>query len=213
MAQKLTSIVVVPCRVARRALRALHDDGGAASISFIIALPIFLTIVAILVQLGLMVNAKVVVAHAADTAARSAVTCLPEDRPEAVQQAAWLALASVSPISTAGTAVEADDMAEALGNAGVDVPSSLAGRISYAREATSVTWTPQRDFRRSAGGPIDVTVTYRFRLTVPVAMRIVPAMQETIAGVTGRFWEVSSTTRVEVSHGREARSDNTGWPN
>src|SRR5207237_1241107 len=81
-----------------RILRVLHRrDDGSAAVSFIMAFPIFLWIIAILVQMVLLVNAKIMVSYAADCAARSAVTSLPDEHPENIKQAACAALAPLSP--------------------------------------------------------------------------------------------------------------------
>ncbi len=71
--------------------------------SFVLVFPIFLLIVGILVQYALLLNARVWVEHAADVAARSAVTALPDDRPAAVEKAAILALVPLSPAACAPT--------------------------------------------------------------------------------------------------------------
>src|SRR5215208_3151052 len=105
----------------RVGLRALHDDRGAAAVSFILAFPIFLTIVSILVQMALMVNAKLTVQHAADAAARAAATSLPDGHPENVSRAAWMALAPLSPKATTTPASAASADYDALKSLGVDV--------------------------------------------------------------------------------------------
>jgi Flp pilus assembly protein TadG len=196
----------------RRTLDRFSSDSGAAAVSFILCFPIFLTIVAIIVQMALMVNAKLMVANAADSAARAAATSLPDGHPENVGHAAWLTLAPLSPQAATGIASEAAADADALKQMGVEVPPTFASRATYAKEATTVTWSPERDFAHESATEIEVKVTYRFRLTVPVAMRIVSANQETVAGVTGRFWDVSGTSKVHTAHGRKTRSDDYGVP-
>lgn len=210
------SIVATLRGAARRALVPLHDDtGAAAAVSFILVLPIFLTVVAILVQTALMVNAKIVVTHAADAAARAAVTSLPDGKPENVTRAAWMALVPISPVATDGDASEATADYDALQAAGVEVPESFPSRYTYAMEAATVSWAPESsevDFERSAGQELEVTVTYRFQLTVPAAMRFAKAQDDTIAGVKGRFWEVTGRAKVQTSHGRKTRAERDGWP-
>jgi Flp pilus assembly protein TadG len=181
-------------------------------VSFVLAFPIFLTIVAIIVQMALMVNAKVVVTHAADSAARAAATSLPDGKPENVERAAWMALAPLSPQAQSPVAAEAAADYDALRRMGVDVPESFPARYTYATEATAVSWSPDVDFSRSEGQEVEVTVTYRFQLTVPGAMKMAAADDDTVAGVKGRFWEVTARSRVQTAHGRKARAYDDGWP-
>ena len=181
--------------------------------SFILALPIFLTIVSVVVQLALMVNAKIMVAHAADAAARAAATSLPDGHPENIAHAARLALVPVCPQATTSTAPEADADAAALRTLGVNVADSFPARYTYAMDATKVSWTPaDLDFASSAGQTVDVTVTYKFQLTVPGAMRLGEGENTTVGGIQGWFWEVSATSRVQTAHGRKAHADADGWP-
>src|SRR5215212_9878765 len=95
-----------PSSILHSSFIILHSDTGSAAVSFILAFPIFLTIVGIVVQMALMVNAKIMVTHAADAAARAAATSLPDGHPENVQKAAWQALAPISPKSTGAAASE-----------------------------------------------------------------------------------------------------------
>jgi len=192
----------------------LHSDGASAAVSFILAFPIFLTIVAIVVQMALMVNAKIMVTHAADAAARAAATSLPDGHPENVQKAAWQALAPISPKSTGAAASEGSDVYNALKAVGAKPSETFAARYTYAMGATDVTWTPQqKDFEGSPGQEVEVTVTYKFMLTVPGAMRMVPdADPATVAGVKGRFWSVTAKGRAVTAHGRKAPANGSGWP-
>jgi len=194
----------------RRTLRRLAGDDGAAAVSFILTFPIFMLIVAIIVQLALMVTAKIAVSHAADTAARAAMTSLPDERPDNVARAAWLSLAPISPEAEAATP-EGAEVAEALRQVGTSVPDSFAARYAYAMAATEVSWTPERSFEGAEGAPVEIDVTYHFRLTVPFAMRIVPAVESPISGVNGRFWRVSAQRRVQASHGRKVDFDVDRW--
>lgn len=200
------------CRtIHRRILHRLACDDGAAAVSFILTFPIFMTIIAVIVQLALIVNAKIIVSHAADTAARAAMTSLPDEHPEDVRRAAWLAVTPLSPQAGTSAASEAADVASAMRQVHGDIPESFAGRYTYAMEATDVSWAPEREFARSEAAPVEVNVTYQFRLTVPFAMRMVTARDMTIAGVTGRFWEVSAQRQVQLSHGRKTRTDDGRW--
>jgi Flp pilus assembly protein TadG len=192
--------------------RFLHDDRGAATTSFILAFPIFLTIVGIVVQMALMVNAKVVVNHAADVAARAAVTSLPDGHPENISQAAWVALAPLSPKAAASTS-QSQTVYSALQQVGANVADSFPARYSFAQEATQVTWSPDsQDLSQSAGQPLTVVVTYRFQLTVPGIMKMAQASEDTVAGVHGWFWNVTGTCQVETSHGRKTNASDNGWP-
>lgn len=186
-------------------------DAGAAAVSFILAFPIFLTIVGIVVQIALMVNARIMVQHAADSAARAAATSLPDGQPENIDRAAWISLAPLSPQAADANSQATEDY-EALKNLGVNVADSFPKRYAYAMEATSVTYAPHADFAASAGQPVMVTVRYKFQLTVPGIMRLASADDGTLAGVKGRFWEVTATSQVETAHGRKTAADADGWP-
>jgi len=195
----------------QRFARTLHSDRGSAAVPFILALPIFLLIVAILVQYAIIVNAKLLVDHAAQAAARAAVTSLPEGHPENVRSAAYMGMAMVSPTAKTAATPEADAVYQALQTVGVPVTSNFPARYTYAAEATDVDWTEPVDLTLSRARPVDVTVTYRLYLTVPGAMRVIGSA-DTIAGVHGRFLTIASTTRVEMSHSRKAAAGGGGWP-
>ncbi len=184
-------------------LANLHNDRGGVAVSFILAFPIFLVIVAVLVQFALIANAKVAIDHAAQMAARAAVTSLPDDHPENVTAAACMALAPLSPVAPSPIA-QATTLQQALIGMGVDTPDTFAGRYTYALDATNVSWSPDIDFLRSRSQEIEVKVVYRFRLTVPAAMKFVGA-DGTVAGVQGRFLDIVSTCRAQTSHGRQAQ--------
>ncbi len=183
-----------------------------------LALPIFLSIVGIFVQYSLLINAKVMVQHAADVAARSAATSLPDEHPENILKTARIALANLSPQSTQ-TDAEASAVYEALLRNGIDVPSTFAQRYTYAMDATTI--KPPHLLTDSyvdrKGKQIDVTVEYKFCLTVPGAMNflrgpLTPAFNGTVGGVNGRFYTITATSRVQTSHGRKAWTENSGWP-
>jgi len=199
------------CPAGRLLWRALADDRGAVAVSFILTFPIFLLIAAIIVQYALLLNARLVVEHAAQTAARAAATALPDERPELVLRAARTALAPLSP--RAGVAPEAEALrtAEALADCGVNVAESFADRYTYAMAATRAAWSgggwPNR-----AGREVEVTVRYRFLLTVPGASRLISAGRTSVAGVEGRFTTLVATARAQASHGRKAAADSSGWP-
>ncbi|QOV88399.1 TadE/TadG family type IV pilus assembly protein [Humisphaera borealis] len=195
-----------------RIIRTARGDDGAAAVSFIMTFPLFLLIVAIIVQLALIVTAKIMISHAADTAARAAMTSLPEDKPDNVARAARLALTPICPEAKNGASSQASAVADALRQLGTEVPESFANRYTYAMEATQVNWTPsEHNYIGSEGSPVEVELTYQFRLTVPFAMRLVSGRETSVAGVSGRFWEVSARRQVQASHGRRARIDNDFW--
>ena len=195
----------------RRFARTLHSDQGSAAVPFILALPIFLWIVAILVQYTLIVNAKLLIDHAAQSAARAAVTSLPEGHPENVRAAAYLSLATLSPVATVPVQSQADAVYQALQTSGIPVADSFPARYTYAMDAAQVDWNPQIDFTTSPGRQTDVTVTYRLCLTVPGAMGLIGSA-DTVAGIKGRFLTIASTSRVETSHSRQTGSGGGGWP-
>ena len=173
------------------------------AVSFLLTLPIFLTIVAIIVQYALLVNAKLQVEEAAYMAGRAAVTALPDEQEGAIHRAARMALAPLSPVAGDAADPEGSAMLEALLASGVEVPESFAGRYTYALEATEVTWLPEDvDWAHSRGREVEVTVRYRFWLTVPIAMVLIAPNTDTVGGVEGRFFTISSTVRVQTAHGR-----------
>jgi len=195
----------------RKWARDFHNDAGGAAVAFIIAFPLFLWIIAIVIQFVLIVNAKVMVDYAAQAAARAAVTSLPEGQPDNVNAAACLALTPLSPQATDAVAAQADSTYQALLGLGVQAPPSFPPRYTYAMAATTTTWNPQMDFTTHTGQIIDVTLLYRFKLTVPGAMGII-GVAANVAGVDGRFLDIRSTRQVCTSHGRAANSDGSGFP-
>ena len=70
-----------------------------------------------------------------------------------------------------------------------------------------------RTSHTARGQPIEVTVTYRFQLTVPGIMKMGTATEDTIAGVHGWFWDVTAKCQVQTSHGRKTGATDDGWPN
>jgi len=194
-------------------LRAiLQSDHGGAAVSFILVLPIFLFIIGVLVQYALIVNAKVMIDYAAQQAARAAVTSLPEGTPQHVMSAAYMALTPISPQAAGDPAAEAQSMADALTQVGAPVMSGFANRYTYAMAATTVSWQPQIDYTIHEGQAMTLTLVYRLRLTVPAAQMVVGA-SDTVAGLGGRFLNISSTCQVQTSHSRASGSDGNGWPN
>lgn len=192
--------------------RRLHDDRAAVAVSFILVFPIYLLIVGILVQYALLLAARVWVEHAAQVAARSAVTALPDLRPQAVEKAAVMALAPLSPVARGSNVDgEAADMADALQRCGVNLPDTFAQRYTYAKQATRVSCSGG-DYVNTHGQEIRVTVRYHFLLTVPGASRILAPHYDTVAGVEGRYQTLVASTTVITSHGRKTRSHGDGVP-
>jgi len=198
---------------------------GTVAVTFLLALPIFLVIICVMVQYAMLVNARMGVNRAVMAAGRSAVTSLPTD-PDVdyvdgehnVRRAAWMALEPLSPKGT-DIAMDAQEVVAAMENLGVSVPSSYAARYSYAQAATTVewvriddddipitvsTWEPI-DYAEHVGQRIRLTVTYKFHINVPV-IRNLPGFgqDDTVCGITGKFFTMSSTYIVQLTHGREA---------
>ena len=197
----------------RRMVDIVHDDHGAVAVSFILCLPIFLTLIGIIVQLALLVNAKIMVDNALHTAARSAVTALPEHQFDAIQRAARFALVPVSPQAQTAPSQEATAVSAALSDCGVAVPATFAARYTYATEAANVTWNPSgTDYQRSAGQEVQVTLHYKFYLTVPLVMNFIAPNTQTVAGVSGRYVDIGSVCTIQTAHGRQAVTDGDGWP-
>jgi Flp pilus assembly protein TadG len=210
----------------RSAMRTLHDrklsgatwriagNRGSAAIPFLIALPIFLMIVGILVQYALIVNAKSMLDEATILAARSAATCLPDQESDRIAKAARMALVTISPQAKVAEDPEGSQIAGALGQMGATISDTYASRYTYAKEATTVTWNPSGvDFLKSPGQEVEVTVKYRYFLTVPGAMRFVSDSTDPVAGVPGRFVTLISRCKVQTAHGRQTMVNTSGWPN
>ena len=211
-------------------IRLHRDTRGTVAVTFLLALPIFLWIICIMTQYALMVNARMGVNRAVMAAGRSAVTSFPTD-PEVdyvegvanVHKAACMALEPLSPKSP-DISDDAQNIVTAMENLGITVPASFAARYSYAQGATSIewirvdandipipdpdTWQPI-DFAQNVGQRIRLTVHYKFHINVPV-LRNLPGFgtDETVAGITGKFFTMSSSYIVQLTHGREAGVNN-----
>lgn len=194
----------------RRLRRWVNDNRGTAAVSFLLVLPVFMTVVALVLQYAVLANGNNIVHAASLRVARTAVTALPEDREDEIRQSAYFALAQLSPQAPGNPAGEAVDVANALARAGIQVDDTFASRYTYAMQATEVEW-PNRDYRRSNGQDIEVTIRYKFMLTVPGAKTLM-GDTESVAGIDGHFYDLVSTVRIQTAHGREARAHNNGWP-
>ncbi len=209
-------------------------DRGTVAVTFLLSLPILLTIIAIFVQYALIVNAKLVVGRAAQAAARTAMTALPLD-PDVdgiegevmVRRSAYMALAPLSPLATnesadgglVGDALERLGMLQGKGGA------SFGRRYTYAENGATVAWErlgddgavlpdtgwEPADYARARGQQIRVTVTYPFLLTVPGVNKLIGGEGET-GGVKGRVLTLTASRVVTLSHGREAQTNDNGWP-
>jgi hypothetical protein len=215
----------------KRRLRRYVDllrgrDRGTVAITFLLSFPILLTVVGVLVQYALLANAKLTVDRAAAAAARAAMTSLPTDPaiegvdgPGNVNKAAWLVLGGLSPAAP-GTTAEGVAVAAAMRRLGLAVPDRFANRYAYAQGATVVQIDALEargaqagviDYPRAAAPRVRITVSYPFRLTVPL---VGPAIGQktTVAGVTGRFMTLQSSLDVQLSDGREVPTNMYGEP-
>lgn len=78
---------------------ARREDGGTVMLDFILTFPLFVIIVLTVVQLALLINARLVVSYAAFAAARSAVVWLPEGIGAAQEHAERAAALACIPVS------------------------------------------------------------------------------------------------------------------
>ncbi len=201
-------------------------DKGTVAITFLLSLPILLTIIGVLVQYALLANARLTLNRAVQSAARSAMTALPTDPvlgeaggPTLVQRSALMTLESLSP-AAADVSDEGLAVADALAQAGANPPASYAARYTYAQGATQVTIQPIDgngnptgviNYATTAAPRVRITVQYDFRLTVPVLKDVV-GRTDTVAGVAGRFMTLTAFLDAQLSHGREAPTDGMGDP-
>ena len=185
-------------------------DRGTVAMQFILTLPILLTIIGVLVQYALLVNAKLTMDRALAAAARSAMTTLPTNQtigeaggPDYVRRAALMVLESLSPRANMDVSSEGQAIANALSSMGLVPPGeSFAARYTYADAATGIEM-PAGNFAQSPGARISLTIHYDFRLTVPGVNAMI-GRSATVAGVEGRFRRLTSTVEVQLSPGRDA---------
>jgi Flp pilus assembly protein TadG len=148
-----------------------------------------------------------------------------------VNESARMILESISPKATTSIDEEARTITDSLQKSGIQVPNSFADHYAFAEAATTVSWMqldtagqpipgtqfPPEQFAKWRGQTIQLTVNYRFYLNVPGAKIWGRALSgqdgpETLAGVTGYFIPLTASYNVQLSHGREAMSDNSGVP-
>jgi hypothetical protein len=202
-------------------------DRGTGAVTFILAFPILLLVVAVIVQYALLANGRLAFERALTAGARSAMTSLPSD-PDVdevaavtnVERATLLALAPLSPPGESASA-EGVMLSQALAGVGARVPMDFARRFTFARTATviGIEWlddggnarTAPTNFSRGAGGRVRITVAFPFRLNVPVANAMI-GRSATVAGVSGRYFTFTSHVDVQLSDGRLVPADQDGEP-
>jgi Flp pilus assembly protein TadG len=237
----LVVLTVLTFRLLRVAFRrrrgeALPDaQAGVSALEFTLLLPVLLSLLLMILQVALIVQAKFVVNYAAFCAVRAAIVTIPASARSArsgrvephnyvalndlaspkqrrIQQAAALALTSISPAWSAnlardtGTGPDATALARlgeaaavitALGG-GQDIAPQLLARASYAydRQNTKVeiiAQGAQRGGHFREHDEITVRVTFRYFLTVPFASRVFgkPYWGSRFAGSPGRYLEIT----------------------
>lgn len=206
----------------RRIIRLFQGrDRGTVAITFLLSLPILMTILGVIVQYALLINAKLTINRALAAAARSAMTSLPTDPAidqvngmQNVTRTALIGLAPLSPVATSSS-VEATEVTQALQTLGIAEPDSFAGRYTYAATAANISITPQNvnnAYVTTAAPYINISITYQFKLTMPFANLLI-GRSDTIAGVTGHYFTLTSTlTNVQLSDGREVPTNANGDP-
>jgi Flp pilus assembly protein TadG len=209
----------------RHLLRRLHQaDRGTVAVTFLLSLPILLTIIAIIIQYALISTARLTLDRALAAAARSAMTTLPTnpvndnlDAPAMIKRSALMNLEAISPRSPVVN-LDAGGVWSSLRTAGINVPDDYPARYSYADAATTVTIQPlaandvvlfgSPPYYQQTAPRARITISYEFLLTVPAANHMV-GHDATIAGVSGRYLTITASYNVQLSPGREANS--TMW--
>jgi len=185
----------------RNLLARLHEDRATASVSFVLTLPIFLFIVAVIIQSALIANAQLMVNYAAFAAARSAATSLADGYVDHPRRAAALVLA---PLSPQGRATPTGEQArQAMLAAGAAVPRGYAGRFSHALDAVSIIRPALSDRSRSPSELLKMEISYRFILKVPAANLVLKPGRITIGGVSGRYLLLHASSAFQSSPGRD----------
>jgi Flp pilus assembly protein TadG len=190
--------------------RRINDDDGAAAIPFVLALPLLITIIAIVVQYALLVSAYTVVAAAAEAAGRSAVVNLPEGNTDPIKRAAFMVLAPLSPKANSVDA-EGQAIADAYTQVGMTPSATFAARYTYAMQAAAVTWD-NRDFTTLAGSTAWVDVNYQFQLTIPWANTLIAPNTSTVGGVIARYAPLRQRVQIFTSPSRKAGATDVNGP-
>lgn len=164
----------------RRESDFLADASASSVIDFTLVFPIFTMVVLVLIQLALLVHARLVVTYAAFAAGRSAIVWLVDGEAEALQkahQAAAIGCLAISP----GDSGRVNGLLSAPVVAPLyrhgDDPGSLgrriargASKLASARRATRVS-IQQHVTGLGPHDPVTVWVEHDFLLTVPFAAR------------------------------------------
>ena len=174
-----------------------EEDSGTGMLDFVLTLPIFMLLVLLIVQMVLIINARIMVSYAAYTAARSAAVTVPEGLSDKVRRAAVTSCMPIAPslsrvpftlwiyLSTRNGEVDGD-LSEVLFESQsarflplfLHSPSSwrglhlsrVRGKAAYSFLATEVEITEEQS---PAPRPaVTVTVTHQFYLDVPYAGEI-----------------------------------------
>lgn len=157
-----------------------RDERGAAFFELLVVFVPLWTFALCVLQLALVAQADLVVQHAADSAARSAVVVLPDDptvydgepqmssegqRLQAIRRAAATPLTPLSPrVETPGSS---PTLRGALGD-----PASIATSEVYLSSALEVTF-PSATGGTVVGPEVTVRVSYLYACGVPLARRLV----------------------------------------
>lgn len=164
--------------------RRFFSQGERASVlfDFVLTFPLFLMIVLIIVQMALMINARLVVGYAAYAAARSAVVNSDGSVEKARRQAEAAAAIGILPIAPSSPFHELPDPRVlpllAAGNENPELPGSqltrrwlrTAGKLAGARATTEVEISgADRYGHFPPRAPLTVTVIHRYPLRVPWA--------------------------------------------
>lgn len=159
---------------------ARREEGATAMLDFILVFPFFAIIVLIVIQLALLINARLMVSYSAYTAARAAIVWLHEGDEIAYEKAAAAARISCTPISPGNISILR------LGGfaAGLRIAPLMAhtdwgdnlrripragSKFLYSQLATDVSISPSSPGPRE---PVTVSVTHQFHLNVPYAAGI-----------------------------------------
>lgn len=168
-------------------VRLLTDErGDTGMIEFLLAFPIFLTLLCLVGQLALLFVGQIVVEYAAFNAARSAIVWIPANtaqgahnrldvdtsKREHIERAAEISCVPISPGITLGLAQT---------RAGVSAGSLESGGLAadlWSRLLTDVALVDAdggelpRQHHFAEGEAVNVEVTHRFVLNVPIAATI-----------------------------------------